>query len=310
MGRSHTLRFGAVLAVGAAAAVSMAATASAKVIFDETFHDEETELVEDFCGISGLTVEFAIVTDGRVKAVAHGRDGLAYFNAHIEETSTATNVENGNSATAVLRVVDKDLRVTDNGDGTLTILILTAGNRVLYDEDGNVLARDPGQERIESSSITAARRAIRPTTSSSSSSASPRSQRAGTTTSAKLRSRSSPEYEVSGRAETTARPHALGSSAALRLRRSPLGSARTAAPRSHAVSPRPLPSAGWSFELQWDGFRAIGSTEDGFSVRSRRPVTARNAQRSTRTVRSKTSSSSRRLRSTGLPSLRSEARSF
>ena len=35
--------------------------------------------------------------------------------------------------------------------------------------------------------------------------------------------------------------------------------------------PGPLPSgSGWSFELKWDGFRAIVSTEDGFVVRSRR----------------------------------------
>jgi bifunctional non-homologous end joining protein LigD len=32
-----------------------------------------------------------------------------------------------------------------------------------------------------------------------------------------------------------------------------------------------LPSgSGWSFELKWDGFRAIVSTEDGLRVRSRR----------------------------------------
>ena len=35
--------------------------------------------------------------------------------------------------------------------------------------------------------------------------------------------------------------------------------------------PGPLPSgSGWSFELKWDGFRAIVSTEDDFHVRSRR----------------------------------------
>jgi hypothetical protein len=33
----------------------------------------------------------------------------------------------------------------------------------------------------------------------------------------------------------------------------------------------PLPSgSGWSFELKWDGFRAIVSTDDGLRVRSRR----------------------------------------
>jgi bifunctional non-homologous end joining protein LigD len=35
--------------------------------------------------------------------------------------------------------------------------------------------------------------------------------------------------------------------------------------------PGPLPSgSGWSFELKWDGFRALVSTEDGMRVRSRR----------------------------------------
>jgi bifunctional non-homologous end joining protein LigD len=34
--------------------------------------------------------------------------------------------------------------------------------------------------------------------------------------------------------------------------------------------PGPLPSgSGWSFEVKWDGFRAIVSTEDGLRVRSR-----------------------------------------
>jgi bifunctional non-homologous end joining protein LigD len=35
--------------------------------------------------------------------------------------------------------------------------------------------------------------------------------------------------------------------------------------------PGQLPSGSvWSFELKWDGFRAIVFTEDGFTVRSRR----------------------------------------
>jgi ATP-dependent DNA ligase len=35
------------------------------------------------------------------------------------------------------------------------------------------------------------------------------------------------------------------------------------------TAPLPLGS-GWSYELKWDGFRAIVSTEDGLRVRSRR----------------------------------------
>jgi hypothetical protein len=43
-----------------------------------------------------------------------------------------TNQANDKSVTGVVNVIEKDLRVTDNGDGTLTILILATGNAVLY----------------------------------------------------------------------------------------------------------------------------------------------------------------------------------
>jgi hypothetical protein len=46
-------------------------------------------------------------------------------------------------------VIEKDLRVTDNGDGTLTVLIMATGNGVLYGEDGKAIARNPGQIRLE-----------------------------------------------------------------------------------------------------------------------------------------------------------------
>jgi hypothetical protein len=51
--------------------------------------------------------------------------------------------------TSVAKVIEKDMRVTDNGDGTLTILILATGNAVLYGEDHKAIARNPGQVRFE-----------------------------------------------------------------------------------------------------------------------------------------------------------------
>ena len=43
----------------------------------------------------------------------------------------------------------KDLKVTDNGDGTLTILFLATGNEVIYGADGKAIFRNPGQSRFE-----------------------------------------------------------------------------------------------------------------------------------------------------------------
>jgi hypothetical protein len=149
MRNSRALRLSAILALGAAAAVMLATAASAKQVFRETIHEEETIVLNDFCGVPGLTVELARVLDSRVQAVPHGPDRLAYFLEHGRATDVYTNVANDKSITAVTKFIEKDLRVTDNGDGTLTILNLATGNGVVYGEDGKAIARNPGQVRFK-----------------------------------------------------------------------------------------------------------------------------------------------------------------
>jgi hypothetical protein len=147
---SRTLRLGAMLALGAVAAVMLAAAAGAKPgqVFRETIHDEFEFVDDNFCD-AGLTVEVAVVLDIRVHAVPHGRDRLVYFLQHGTETDVFTNLDNGKSIRSFARVIEKDMRVTDNGDGTLTVLIQATGNATLYGENGKAIARNPGQIRIE-----------------------------------------------------------------------------------------------------------------------------------------------------------------
>lgn len=143
------LRLGAVLALGATAAVTLAATASAGQVLRETIHEEETFVIDDFCDVPGLTVEVVSVADLRVQAVTHGPNDLAYFLERARRTDVLTNPANDKSVSIVANEIAKDLRVTDNGDGTLTILVLATGNGVLYGQDGNAIARNPGQVRFE-----------------------------------------------------------------------------------------------------------------------------------------------------------------
>jgi hypothetical protein len=149
MRHSRRLRLGAVLALGASAAVTLAATASAGQLLREPIHEEQTQVFNDFCDVPGMTVHVASVVDGRVQAVARGKDGLAYFLQRAVHTNVFTNVANGKSIHDVSKVLEKDLRVTDNGDGTLTILVLATGNAVLYGANGKAIARNPGQVRFE-----------------------------------------------------------------------------------------------------------------------------------------------------------------
>ena len=147
MKHSRTRRSAALLAVGAISVAVLAATASGKPILNERFHDEGFNLVEDFCAPE-LDLRIDFVADGR-HVKTKGRDGLPYFLEHLHEVGVMTNLANGNTVTQTSRVLDQDMTVTDNGDGTLTILAKGTGNDVLYGSNGEVLARNPGQTRVE-----------------------------------------------------------------------------------------------------------------------------------------------------------------
>lgn len=146
----HSRRFGRVAAVltVAAVAIAVAAPVAAAPLGHGTFHDEFSFTESDFCG-AGLEVRIDGVVDGRFLATRRGQDGLVYFMENIHVTDTLTNLANGKSITDEARELHKDLHVTDNGDGTLTILVLATGNFTLYGADGKAIARNPGQVRFE-----------------------------------------------------------------------------------------------------------------------------------------------------------------
>ena len=132
----------------AALVVAVPAQAEPGRVFRETVHEDDLNTIEDFCE-AGLTIQSHFVADIGVKAMPRGRDGLIYFGNRLRITETFTNLANGKSVVSTVTGIDKDLRVTDNGDGTLTILIVSTGNAVIYDENGKAIGRNPGQTRFE-----------------------------------------------------------------------------------------------------------------------------------------------------------------
>jgi hypothetical protein len=143
-------RIGRVAAVLTAAtvALAMAAPVAAAPLEHGTFHDEFSFIDPDLCG-AGLEVRFDVVVDVRYLATRRGRDSLVYFMENVHRTDTVTNLANGRTLTSAERLVQKDLHVTDNGDGTLTIIVLATGNFTMYGADGRAIARNPGQVRFE-----------------------------------------------------------------------------------------------------------------------------------------------------------------
>jgi hypothetical protein len=127
--------------------VAVPAQAEPGRVFRETVHLDDLNEIEDFCE-SGLTIQSHLVADIGVKVMPRGRDGLSYFAQHVRITETFTNSATGKSVVSAVTGIDKDLRVTDNGDGTFTILVLSTGNAVVTDASGKAIARNPGQTRF------------------------------------------------------------------------------------------------------------------------------------------------------------------
>jgi hypothetical protein len=138
----------AVLAGLVVPAVGVADASSAAPGGWETFHNEFSFVEEDACGVPGLTLEQVFVSDGRERVTAHGPDGLPYYAAHEEVARTVTNVATGEAVTQVVSVNFKFLKVTDNGDGTSTI-ISQRPTRAVYIQDAQVIARGVTFVRFE-----------------------------------------------------------------------------------------------------------------------------------------------------------------
>ena len=120
------------------------ATAAAPVSFTQPIEFTFTD--EDFCDI-GLEVE--IVGDGEERVHMAQRRGETYFSSHVTLEQTFTNTATG--ATITTREVSrfKDLHITDNGDGTLTITNFGTGFFMMYDSDGKIIGKNTGQSRFE-----------------------------------------------------------------------------------------------------------------------------------------------------------------
>lgn len=139
-------RLTAIGAVTALALGTWVGQATAKPIEREHFH-ETTSSVFEACG--DLTLRYDRDVSGSFLGNTHGPEGFAYGQLTLHGTESFTNVANGKSFTHRFNHVEKALDITDNGDGTLTVLVLATGSDKFYGPDGEYLFNDPGQTRWE-----------------------------------------------------------------------------------------------------------------------------------------------------------------
>jgi hypothetical protein len=78
-----------------------------------------------------------------------GPNGLPHGQANVSGSNTVTNPETGKTFTSIWRVLDKDLKVVDNGDGTATIRVISPGPVKYYGPDGKLMFIDTGYFEAE-----------------------------------------------------------------------------------------------------------------------------------------------------------------
>jgi hypothetical protein len=123
-----------------------AVPAAARVVDHGQFHNTRSEVIE----VCGLTLRRDIDIRGMFVDNSHGPEGLVYLTETNRGTETWTNLANDLTMTEVIHNVQKDLKVTDNGDGTLTVIRIISGVHNLKGPDGKIERTNSGTVWTES----------------------------------------------------------------------------------------------------------------------------------------------------------------
>jgi hypothetical protein len=120
-----------------------AGPATAAVVELERFGGSGSEIVEE-CGYANLVWSYDY--NGSLRVVQRGPNGPEVFSLNVRFRNTWTD-DAGATLTAQGTLLDKDLEVIDNGDGTTTLIVLLTGGFHFRGSRG-VISADPGQLRL------------------------------------------------------------------------------------------------------------------------------------------------------------------
>jgi hypothetical protein len=140
----------AVAVLAALAVVALAGPAQAGPPLEKLrFHDDSTVVEVDFCGVEDLRVEIHEVVDGTFKFNTTGKNNVPHLVGTSHGTVSFTNLTTLKSFTNVFNGPDKTLKITDNGNGTATVVQLITGGGRWLGPDGKVVFHDSGQIRLQ-----------------------------------------------------------------------------------------------------------------------------------------------------------------
>ncbi len=129
----------ALLVCGAVALTAAASMSSveAKPADQFRFADHDRYVMDDFCGDIAVRVEFSERGSGVGRVAGRGRH-LLYTVTH-HGRAAYTNLATGRQFTLAWNYLDQDKRVTDKGDGALSITGMSPGSERVRGPDGKPL---------------------------------------------------------------------------------------------------------------------------------------------------------------------------
>lgn len=123
-----------------------AAPAGAKVVDRSSFEDSGSGTNTNFCG-AGISVDFTFQVNGSSSVKMRGQDGPLWFHDRTSVVNTFTY--NGMTVTEIVpNTLSKDLKIVDNGDGTIGVTALLTGGTRVIGSDGKIIAKNDGQVRL------------------------------------------------------------------------------------------------------------------------------------------------------------------
>jgi hypothetical protein len=142
MGRRSALLVVTGLAI--AGSVIASTPAAARPLDKGRFHDVGTELFD----CDGTPAQSDVDVWVNFLFNLRGSSDFPYYRESVHGTQVFTNLNTGGTFTNAFSVNSKDHKITDNGDGTITILVIATGGSRYYDTDGHLVLNDPGQVRF------------------------------------------------------------------------------------------------------------------------------------------------------------------
>ena len=102
----------------------------------------------DVYDCDGIPAQDSVDVSGNLVFNQHGSSPFPYYRESVHGTVVTTNLDTGGTFTQVFTSNSRDHTIVDNGDGTITITEFASGGLRIYNADGKLVLRDPGQSRF------------------------------------------------------------------------------------------------------------------------------------------------------------------